>query len=210
IFHLPGYLCLLLLIIANITGGIVGFKSFGGEINVQSCYYSLAVGGTLCFFVGYGYARVNTREHRRWMIRGVNLFATVITAALIGLAARPIVTHIGTYFSIWRCDEVMAILTNRDELANRFPACVANGVDVSKQVVAVFANIHEGELGTASAFRVERGMSLWFAILIQVLAGEAYLLATEDENYYKVNYALEPRDKMGELELPGVGYDRHS
>ncbi|KIY66416.1 hypothetical protein CYLTODRAFT_355035, partial [Cylindrobasidium torrendii FP15055 ss-10] len=191
-----GYLVLLMLIPANICGSITANKAFGGEINAQSAYYTLGILVVGCLFMGIANVKTDTREHRKWMIRAVNFFCVAITTRLIVLAAREIVTDIGNYHSIFRCDNIIAELPDLAALAARFPQCISNSTsfDPSTVWVAVRANSRSGDrLEYGSCYRVAQGMGLWFALLMHALGGEAYLLATDEANYYKHDFVLEPK-----------------
>ncbi|KAF8915755.1 hypothetical protein CPB85DRAFT_1217483 [Mucidula mucida] len=112
LFHrINGYFVLLTLIPANICGAIAGNRAFGGEINAQSAYYSLGILTVGCFLMGIFNVKRDTRQHRKWMIRGVVIFSVAITTRLIVLAAREIVTDIGNYYSVCQC-----LPTNRHHL----------------------------------------------------------------------------------------------
>lgn len=118
-FHLPslGYGVLFCLVPGNIVGAISARRSFGGELNVQSAYYILAIMILYSGLLGIYNVKKDTRRHRKWMLRtssllsmGVHLikptqgmvvyFAAAITARLIMLAARQIITVVGTYYSV--------------------------------------------------------------------------------------------------------------
>jgi len=100
IHRLNGYGVLFCLIVGNICGAIVGRRSFGGELNVQSAYYILGIMVVYAGLMGAYNVKKDTRRHRKWMLRMVVYFATIVTARLILLAAAQIVTVIGTYFSV--------------------------------------------------------------------------------------------------------------
>ncbi|KAK0186322.1 hypothetical protein F5146DRAFT_936235 [Armillaria mellea] len=100
VHRLNGYFVLILLIPSNVCGAIIGYRAFGGEINAQSMYYTLGILSSGCLIIGLSNVKKNTREHRKWMLRGVVMFSVVITTRLIALAAREIVTDIGNYHSV--------------------------------------------------------------------------------------------------------------
>lgn len=68
-FTFVGYTCIILLIIGNISGGIISRRAFGGEINAQSAYYILAIMLIFSALMGYRNVKRNTRNHRKWMLR---------------------------------------------------------------------------------------------------------------------------------------------
>ncbi|KAK0211909.1 hypothetical protein IW262DRAFT_1280250 [Armillaria fumosa] len=100
VHRLNGYFVLILLIPSNVCGGIVAYRAFGGEINAQAMYYTLGLVSGGCLVIGYLNVKKETREHRKWMLRGVVIFSVVITGQLITRAARRIVTDIGNYYSV--------------------------------------------------------------------------------------------------------------
>ncbi|KAJ7280352.1 hypothetical protein C8J57DRAFT_124012 [Mycena rebaudengoi] len=98
--RLNGYGVLFTLIVGNISGSIIARRSFGGELNVQSAYYILGIMIVFSGFMGFYYVKRDTRQHRKWMLRMVVYFSVAITARLIAIASRKIITIIGTYYSV--------------------------------------------------------------------------------------------------------------
>ncbi|KIK51614.1 hypothetical protein GYMLUDRAFT_181213 [Collybiopsis luxurians FD-317 M1] len=192
--RLNGYTCLALLIVGNISGGIISRRSFGGEINAQSAYYILAIMLIFSGLMGYYQVKRDTRKHRKWMLRSVVYFSVIISARLIMLAARLIVTEIGTYYSLWRCDEVFFVLQDKDTLLQMFPQCASENPNENGLYVPVHASVHEGNLGLASAVRVVQGMTLWVATIIHMALVEIYVRITESLNFKRHGFVLEPRD----------------
>ncbi|KAK0451324.1 uncharacterized protein EV420DRAFT_1274136, partial [Desarmillaria tabescens] len=188
-----GYFVLILLIPSNVTGAIIGYRAFGGEINSQSMYYTLGILSAGCLILGWFNVKKNTREHRKWMIRGVVIFSVAITARLITLAARQIVTDIGNYHSVFRCDELRSVLTNITSIQLLFPTCAGDGVDLSSTYVPVYADARGDALHSIAATRVVQGMALWFALIIHIFGCEAYLQMTEEANYQRRGFVLEPK-----------------
>ncbi|ESK86443.1 hypothetical protein Moror_4950 [Moniliophthora roreri MCA 2997] len=194
--RLNGYLVIGTLIVGNVSGGIISRRSFGGEINSQAAYYLLAIMTIVPLIIGYFYVKRNTRLHRKWMLRGVVYFSTVITGRLAGLAARKIISEVGSYYSLWRCDEILFVLKDLAVLTRRFPQCLVSGNSLSEPslYVPVHASVNEGKLGLASASRVTQGMVLWVATLIHVIGVEIYIRKTDSANYQRYGFALERRD----------------
>ncbi|KAJ7659023.1 hypothetical protein DFH06DRAFT_435326 [Mycena polygramma] len=188
--RLNGYGVLTCLVVGNVCGGIVGRRAFGGELNVQSGYYTIGLMIVVSGIAGLFYVKKDTRRHRKWMLRMVVYFSATISARLIMLAASRIITRIGTYYSvrqltcdvshqgtrsqyamqIWRCDEVLNILGHYELLAVSYPQCVEAGVNPATVWVAVHSSSHDGPLYSASASRAVHGMSLWIATIIHVIA----------------------------------------
>ncbi|KAJ7579672.1 hypothetical protein C8J56DRAFT_963328 [Mycena floridula] len=98
--RINGYFCLFCLLPGNITGGIVAYKSFGGEINCQTAYYTLTIMIVFSGLIGIYNVKKQTRAHRKWMLRMVSYFCSIITGRVIMLAGRAVISKIGTYYSV--------------------------------------------------------------------------------------------------------------
>ncbi|KAK6992076.1 hypothetical protein R3P38DRAFT_3088916 [Favolaschia claudopus] len=192
--RLNGYGVLFCLIVGNICGSIIARRSFGGELNVQSGYYTLGIMIVFSGLVGIYNVKKDTRRHRKWMLRMVVYFAVAISARLIMLAARAIITSIGTYYSIFRCDEIIDLLAEQQAIESAFPQCVAPGVNPASIWAAVHASTNEGPLYVASSVRATNGMALWIATLIHIVAVEYYINVTDSANGVRIGYVLEPLD----------------
>ncbi|PBK64884.1 hypothetical protein ARMSODRAFT_1087744 [Armillaria solidipes] len=199
VHRLNGYFVLILLIPSNVCGAIVGYRAYGGEINTQSMYYILGIASAGCLIIGYLNVKKETRQHRKFMLRGVVIFSVVITTQLITKAARQIVTDIGNYYTVFQCDDLRTVLTNITAVEQQYPACAGDGVDLSSTYVPVLANAHGDKLHKIAATRVVQGMALWFALFIHIFGCEAYastfqnLKLTEEANYQRRGYVLEPK-----------------
>ncbi|KAJ7738143.1 hypothetical protein B0H16DRAFT_1424996 [Mycena metata] len=192
IFHrLNGYGVLTCLSVGNISGAIVAQRAFGGEVNVQAGYLVMALMVISAGTMGLVYVKRDTRCHRKWMLRMVVYFGSAITGRLITLAAACIVTIIGTYYTVWRCDQVLTLLSDPQI---SFPQCVTSGVNPAHIWVAVQASTRDGPLYRASAMRAVHGMGIWIALLLHVIGVEIYIHKTEAANHVRLNYALEPLD----------------
>ncbi|KAJ6510422.1 hypothetical protein C8R45DRAFT_964053 [Mycena sanguinolenta] len=161
--RLNGYGILFCLIVGNICGSIIARRTIGGELNVQSGYMLLGLMVVVSGILGFYYVKKDTRQHRKWMLRMVTYFAAVITSRLLMLAAREIVTDIGTYYSIWRCDEIINLLADPNAVQSSFPQCVAAGVNPASIWLAVHASTRDGPLYVASAVRATMG-TLFFSL----------------------------------------------
>jgi len=192
--RLNGYGVLFCLIVGNICGSIVARRSFGGELNVQSAYYTLGIMVVFAGLMGVYNVKKDTRRHRKWMLRMVVYFAVAITARVIMLAAREIITIIGTYYSIWRCDEIIDLLADPQAIQSSFPQCIATGVNPASLWVSVHASTRDGPLYVASSVRATNGMALWIATLMHVVGVEYYINKTESANQVRLGFVLEPLD----------------
>ncbi|KAJ7629390.1 hypothetical protein DFH06DRAFT_1272749 [Mycena polygramma] len=192
--RLNGYGVAFCLIVGNICGSIIARRSIGGELNVQSGYYILGIMVVFSGLLGLYNVKRDTRRHRKWMLRMVVYFAAVISSRLIMLAAREIITIIGTYYSIWRCDEILNLLPDPQAVQSSFPQCVAPGVNTASVWLAVHASSRDGPLYTASAVRATMGMALWIATLIHIVGVEIYINMTEAANQVRLGFVLEPLD----------------
>jgi len=190
--RLNGWGVLFCLIVGNICGSIVARRSTGGELNTQSAYYILGIMVVFSGLVGIYNVKKDTRRHRKWMLRMVVYFATIITARLIMLAARQIISNIGTYYSIWRCDEIINLLVDPTAIQSAFPQCVI--VNPASLWVAVHASMNDGPLYVASAVRATNGMALWIGTLIHIVGVEYYIYKTEAANQVRLGFVLEPLD----------------
>ncbi|KAJ7465398.1 hypothetical protein B0H11DRAFT_2159697 [Mycena galericulata] len=180
VHRLNGYGVLTCLFVGNICGGIVARRSFGGDLSIQSGYYTLGFMIVVSGIMGIYYVKKDTRLHRKWMLRMVVFFAATISARLITLAAAAIITTIGTYYSVWRCDEVINVLTDPGTVQSLFPACFTAGLESASAWVAVRASTQAGAIYYASAFRAVHGMALWMATLIHIVGVEFYVRAAKE------------------------------
>lgn len=200
LFHrLNGYFCIILLIPGNIAGAIVARRSYGGEINQQAAWYLITLMFTFAILMGLFNVKKNTQAHRKWMLRSVVYFSVVILAKVLSIISRTIITKMGDYYSVWRCDEINYILKDADALSRRFPQCFTNATSadaISNNAfsVAVLASDSEGTLEHSSALRLVAGVCLWLSLIIHVLGVEIYLYKTDDQNFKRHGYVLEPRE----------------
>jgi hypothetical protein len=189
-FHrLNGYLVVLLVLASTLGGSIVARRAFGGEINVQSAFYVLGSLASYALIMGI-VNRLETRKHRKWMLRAVTYFSVPITARIIMVCARQIVSDIGSYYSTWRCDEVLSVLRDVDALNAKYPQC-AGISNLSSVHVAVHAATRADRLSFASSVRVTFGMALWLSLVMHIIGVEFYIRATESMNKHRRGFVLE-------------------
>jgi len=191
IWHrINGYLTLALLIPSTICGAIMARRAYGGELNVQTAWYFLTLMIIFSALFGFMNVKKHTRKHRKWMLRTVTYTAVPLTARLAVMSANRIINDIGTYYAIWRCDQMLFVLKSMDTLTQKFPPCAEAG-NLSNLYAAVRAGSHDSPLGPASSFRVTRGMVLWVSILIHMIGVEFYIRKTEHANQFRRGFVLE-------------------
>ncbi|KAF8175980.1 hypothetical protein K438DRAFT_1607983 [Mycena galopus ATCC 62051] len=153
--RINGYTVLFCLFVAMVCGAIAARRSFGGELNAQGAYYLTALLVVFAGSMGFKNVKRDTRRHRKWMLRMVVYASNVLSARLIAFPARSIITLIGTYYSVFRCDDVINLLRAPETLQGSFPQCV--GSDPTSVFVAVHASIHDPPLYVAAATRAAQG-----------------------------------------------------
>jgi len=190
--RLNGYLVLALLLPATVCGSIVARRSFGGDPNTQAAFYVLAI--LIISSAAMGIINVKrTRKHRKWMLRTAACVGVPITTRLISLAARRIISDLGNYYAIWRCDQLLFVMTDAKTVQQLYPQCTS-GANLTDVFVAVHASVKENRLTNSSAIRLTFAMSLWIAILIHIVVVEIYIRKTESSNRHRRGFVLERDD----------------
>ncbi|KDQ55610.1 hypothetical protein JAAARDRAFT_37015 [Jaapia argillacea MUCL 33604] len=191
--RINGYFVLILLIPGIVGGTIVARRAFGGELNSQSGYYVL--GSLIVFSACMGLLNVKqTRKHRKWMLRTVTFTCATITARLASICARHIISKIGTYYAVWRCDEILFVLQDANAVDQAYPECGQTGVSPGNIHVAVRAATNVDNLEYAASVRATFGMGLWIGILIHIVGIEFYIRRTEDANQHRRGFVLQRED----------------
>ncbi|KAG8848644.1 hypothetical protein FRB96_001051 [Tulasnella sp. 330] len=190
--------------ISIISGSVVGRRAFGGAPSTQAAFYTDGI--LIVFSVIKGYVSVReTRKHRRWMLRAVTYTSAPITARIILVISRQIITNIGSYYSLWTCAEVQ-FLQQRGQgvpnFATAYPTCVniPAGVNPSHIHIAVHAAMQALHVNFGSAVRETFGMALWLALVIHISGVEIYIRATEATNRHRRGFILErgdPKENSG-------------
>ncbi|KAF9517120.1 hypothetical protein BS47DRAFT_1340147 [Hydnum rufescens UP504] len=168
---------------------IVARHAFGGEISDQAGFYCLGILQSSFGVQGLRTVR-DTRRHRHWMLRFSALLGVIITLRLIILCANEIVTDIGSYYALWKCDELLFV--TRGNLT-AYPSCLAAqkaGDNLAHLQVAIHASTREARINLASARRVNSGMAIWVALVIHMVAAEIYIRATEGANQHRLGFIL--------------------
>jgi len=189
--RLNGRLSLILLIASAVTGAIPARRAFGGELNVQASFYIMTIMTIFAAGMGIYNVKRNTRRHRKWMLRMVAYTAPPVTARLAGLAAMKIISDIGTYYAVWKCEE--AAFVGGPNFNSTFPQCTTLGSE--SLGIAIRAVLEPGnKLGKGSAGRAATGMVLWVAMLLHILGVEIYIKMTEQANQHRKGFVLQRFD----------------
>ncbi|CAE6439783.1 unnamed protein product [Rhizoctonia solani] len=180
IHRINGWIVFLTLGVGSVAGSIVARRAFGGDLNSEAAYYTLGfmIGPSAMLGVFFARFRVNVALHREWMLRTVSYSGSVITARFITIMARAIISAIGTYYAMWRCDEITFLLKDSEIIQDLFPVCV-NATRPKRTFVPVHASIHQEPINFGSTYRVTFGMALWLAILIHLAGTELYINLTK-------------------------------
>lgn len=98
-----GYLIFLLFLLGAVGGLIITTHAYGGHIDTQTAAGALAV----LVLVAFGIAWVNIKrlqidQHRKWMLRAINLMASIVTSRIILAIATAIIAHIGSFAEVSR------------------------------------------------------------------------------------------------------------
>jgi len=196
IFHrINGYLVLIFLIPSTVCGAVVARRAFGGDLNVQSAFY--VIGTLIIFCAAMGITNVKrTRMHRKWMLRTVACAAAPVTARLTSLAARHIISDIGSYYALWRCDQLLYVMPDMDDVNQSYPLCAQAVVDsnITKVYVAVHASVEGNGLSYGSTVRLVFGMALWIGIMTHIIGVEFYIRKSESSNRHRRGFVLERDD----------------
>ncbi|QRV72653.1 hypothetical protein RhiJN_00667 [Ceratobasidium sp. AG-Ba] len=151
--RINGYIVFFTLIPGSVAGSIVARRAFGGDLNSEAAYYTLGFMIGPAGMLGIYFARVNVALHREWMLRTMSYSGSVITARIITLMARAIISAIGTYHAMWRCDEITFLIQDSSVIKESFPVCV-NATRPKRTFVPVHASIHEDPINFGSTYRV--------------------------------------------------------
>ncbi|KAG8691283.1 hypothetical protein FRC09_011667 [Ceratobasidium sp. 395] len=176
--RINGYIVFFTLVPGSVAGSIVARRAFGGDLNSETAYYTLGFMIGPAGMLGVYFARVNTALHREWMLRTMSYAGSVITARIIAIMARAIISAIGTYYAMWRCDEITFLIEDPNVIQQSFPVCV-NATRPKRTFVPVHASIHEAPINLGSTYRIVFGMTLWLAILIHLAGTELYIYLTK-------------------------------
>jgi len=184
-----GYGTLFLIPASVSSGWVVARHAFGGAPVTQALFYLLGLSVLVTGTIGMLNFR-DTRQHRKWMLRMSALLGVIISARLIMLATRAILTDIGTYYALFSCDEIR-FLTGSS--LTEYPACaaaLANNTTLTSVYVAIHASMNEKGLNANAAIRLSFPVGLWMALVIHIVGVELYIHLTEKQNRHREGYIL--------------------
>ncbi|KAF9880619.1 hypothetical protein CkaCkLH20_01661 [Colletotrichum karsti] len=188
-FHrINGYVVLLLCLISNFSAFVViRHKQGGHRANTQTVETLMGIMTTVGIVLAWwNIRRKQIDQHRAWMLRTMFYMGITITARLINLAATPIITRIGGYFSIWMCDEINFLYGNygMEFPSSNYPNCLfPNGtLDRWKHVVVRAVENPERLEELGSSITIGFGTMLWICLLLHVVGVEVYLWMTPRES----------------------------
>jgi len=192
--RINGYLILLCLIPGMISGAIVGRRAFGGSPSTQFAYYMSAMMTIVAACLGIGNVK-NTRVHRKWMLRMVSYVSIAITARVISIIARELLSIQGNYHEQWTCAELSFLQTNGQGVADflqTYPMCGNTTVDPSNIRTLIQVQTHALPANYGSSVRATFGMGLWIALVLHVIGVELYINATDEANQHRRGFVLGP------------------
>jgi len=202
LFHrINGWVSLAIISLATTFGAIVSRKAFGGDLADQSGFYVLSILTGLYALEGIRTVR-DIRRHRRWMLRFGAMLGVVVTERLIILCAKPIITDVGSYYALWRCDELLYVVGQSH--LGAYPLCLSaqeTGGNLGHVRVAVHASTREAPINNASARRINSGTAVWLALIIHTLGAEIYIRVTEAANRHRIGYILGRSGTVPEVNL---------
>jgi uncharacterized membrane protein len=115
LFHrINGYVVLLLCLVSNAAAFVViRHKQGGNRVPSHAVETLMGIITTIGIFMAWwNIRRKQIDQHRAWMLRTMFYMGVTITARLINLAAIPITTRLGNYWSVWMCDEISFLYTS--------------------------------------------------------------------------------------------------
>ncbi|KAH7330660.1 hypothetical protein B0J17DRAFT_679014 [Rhizoctonia solani] len=198
VHRISGYVSIFLLFIGMASGFVIVRRSFGGEMSTQT--WAMTIGALVLVMATLGWAnikRLQIDQHRKWMLRTWFYVSPIVTARLILIISAKVVSAIGQYYALWRCDEILYTLDNDlTRLMEDFPVCSTGPLElVHVAVPAVWTQA----VNIGSTFRVTFGPSLWIATLVHAIGVEIYIHLTPGETarLRKVSYQKQLERGMG-------------
>lgn len=99
--RINGYLIFLLYLIGAAGGIVITRHAFGGHIDTQTAAGALAILVLIAFTIAWVQVkRLQIDQHRKWMLRAINLMASIVTSRIILAITSAILSRIGTYYDV--------------------------------------------------------------------------------------------------------------
>ncbi|KAF8343000.1 uncharacterized protein EI90DRAFT_3031025 [Cantharellus anzutake] len=174
--RLNGYITLLLTGINVATGW------------TQLMFYVLGLLTLISATLGMIYVR-DIRQHRKWMLRMTSMLGVIVSGRVIMLAARAIITNIGTFYALFNCEEIQALIHS----VSSYPACVAAqqaNTNFSSVYVGIHASMHGDKVNRGAVARLASPVGLWTALIIHIIGVEIYIRLTEKQNNHAEGFLL--------------------
>ncbi|QRW09748.1 hypothetical protein RhiLY_08747 [Ceratobasidium sp. AG-Ba] len=187
VHRIIGYISLFLLVIGTASGFVMGRRSFGGDITIQTGVVLLgAVTLVAAAIAYYNIKRLQIDQHRKWMLRTWFYASTIITTRLVMIITAKAISAINQYHTVWSCAEIAYVLENSTRLAEQYPSCVSGQEGGYVAVPATWTTA----LPIGSSLRASFGPALWIAFLTHAIEVEIYIHLTpgEDSRLRKVSY----------------------
>ncbi|KAF8326528.1 uncharacterized protein EI90DRAFT_3127739 [Cantharellus anzutake] len=190
-----GYIILAILPASIGSGFVIARRTIGGAPDTQVLFYLLGLLVLISATLGMVWVR-DVRQHRKWMLRFASLLGVVITARIIMLAARRIISDIGTYYAdildlqLFSCAEILALAPST---LSQYPSCTVaqqSGQFLGSVFVGVHASVNEEPINYGAAFRLAMAAGLWIAFILHVCGIELYIHLSEKANLHLKGYEL--------------------
>lgn len=159
-FHrLNGYFTLLLLLTSNVAACVVLRHNHGGDrIAAQSAEAFLVIITTIGIALAWwNIRRLQVDQHRAWMLRTMFYYGAIVTSRILTNLAMPIITRMGDYYMIWKCDEIDYVYKEYGLEGipyEKYPQCLnPNGTNFGRVVVSALvlsADTAPEQLGASS------------------------------------------------------------
>ncbi|KAH8797730.1 hypothetical protein F5884DRAFT_687721 [Xylogone sp. PMI_703] len=210
IFHrINGYIVLILLLISNAGACIVlPHPDSGTRVGIQSAEAMLVILTTCSLTMAYwNIRRLQIDQHRAWMIRSMFIFGVIISSRIIDNIAAVIISRIGTYYTVWTCDQIDYTYRQfgiEGILEKKYPQClIPNGTLDGRVVVKAVHSVLEPESAGASG-SIPFGAALWISLVVHLIGVEIYLNLTprEAQRLRQVSYE---RQLAAGYKKPGNG-----
>ncbi|KAF8592991.1 hypothetical protein BDV93DRAFT_591016 [Ceratobasidium sp. AG-I] len=187
VHRICGYIAVFLLIMGVATGFVLGRRSFGGDISIQTGVVFLGAATLVSVALAYWNIKLlQIDQHRKWMLRTWFYASSIITLRILMIITAQVVSAIGQYHVAWSCEEVAFVVDDQAKMATDYPTCV-NGQEGG--FVVIPARWTNG-VSIGSALRMTFGPALWMALFLHAVGVEIYIHLTPGENarLRKVSY----------------------